>query len=91
MFDPGALGTLMIGLEANRRREQLAVETGNHTSRTARRGAIRAAMVAVKRRVAAAFAPTATRQVNSSVRRPRGGDTASWVRSRYLHQSSPSE
>jgi hypothetical protein len=59
MFDPGALGTLLIGLEANRRREQIA---SARTLRRARRGGIRARIVGAWRRALPTLAPAAERQ-----------------------------
>jgi hypothetical protein len=56
MFDPGALGTLMIGLETNRQREPLGPGTAAGP-RTARRGAVRAPVAAAWRRVVGALVP----------------------------------
>jgi hypothetical protein len=62
VFDPGALGTLKIGLEANSRREQTSSRMSARGPRRARRGAIRSSVAAGWRRVVAAFAPSASRE-----------------------------
>ena len=69
VFDPGALGTLRIGLDANSRREQTSSRPSFPGSRRARRGVVRRSVAARWRRVVAA--PVAT-----------DASAAQWIRGR---------
>ena len=60
VFDPGALGTLKIGLEAISRREQASSKMSARGPRRAPCGASRRSFAAGWRRVVAAFAPSAS-------------------------------
>ena len=73
VFDPGALGTLKIGLEAISRREQASSKMSARGPRRARRGAIRSSVAAGRRRVVAAFAPSASRERVSAPDLGEGG------------------